>query len=281
MSTMMSLSADDEAKELFLQGLQSHFGLGNDEGGVDCDKAFELFQRSYTLGYLPSAVFMAYRFYYGCYGVTRDGEKAKTLCVEALNQGLKEQEDEWSQVCFGFLYFWGFCVPRDIKKSLELFLRVSVQFNNSIAQERLGEYYRCGYGGVQNHALALEHYLKSANQNHCQAQYVSGLRYYHGVYGIEKDVNEGIKLFKLSANQNYFNAQSFLGDIYFEGKNGVKKDFNEAAVWYQQCADNDNYSNGKVEYQYKLGEIYLLGDEESNFPKNDAKALEYFYLPFL
>lgn len=54
--------------------------------------------------------------------------------------------------------------------------------------------------------------------------------------GVDKDVNEALKLFSAAAELGDVQAMYLLGSIYEDGDEGVKKDVKEAKKWYKKAA---------------------------------------------
>ena len=85
------------------------------------------------------------------------------------------------------------------------------------------------------------------------AQSDLGTYYYHGQYGVKKDVKRAFVLFKLAAEQGYANAQCYLGIMYRDGI-GTKPDVKRAVELFTLAAEK-----GLAPAQYTLACMYAKG----------------------
>ena len=72
----------------------------------------------------------------------------------------------------------------------------------------------------------LDECIKQAQQGVAEAQYKLALRYFEG-NGVEKNVDEAIKLLKKASDQGLAKAQNELGCSYYNGE-GVEKNLSKA-----------------------------------------------------
>lgn len=143
--------------------------------------------------------------------------------------------------------------------------------NGSAAQCCLADMYERGVGVLQNDALALDWYKKSASKGNYLAQYRLGMRYKMG-QGVAKDRVQARFWLKKSASDGYGDARRVLwsfpnfegaeqGDkdaqyelaqMYEQGGRGVEKDDDRARHWHKQSA-----AQGNACAQYQMGRIYM------------------------
>ncbi len=101
---------------------------------------------------------------------------------------------------------------------------------NAEAQYTLALYY--GLYAPRDHAKAAEWLLKSAKQDHPQAQLILGHERY-----FRQDYADAVKWYRLAAEQGDAAAQSKLGDMYANGE-GVPQVFVKAHMWLNLAAAN-------------------------------------------
>ncbi|MGD9737896.1 MAG: tetratricopeptide repeat protein [Bauldia sp.] len=107
-----------------------------------------------------------------------------------------------------------------------------------------------------------------AEAGNAEAQLRLGMLYIEG-NGVERNVEEGVRLVRLAAEAGLAEGQQELGTIYFRGT-GVERDPVQAVEWYRLAAAQ-NY----VFAQYSLGQRYAAGE---GVPQDFAEALRWFTL---
>ncbi len=86
--------------------------------------------------------------------------------------------------------------------------------------------------------------------------------------GVEKDVQEGLRLYRDAAEKGCTDAAYLLGDMYFNGTPYVRRDLLEAMKWYRIAAER-----GDADAQRRLGYCYRNGD---GVVKNADEAARWF-----
>lgn len=114
---------------------------------------------------------------------------------------------------------------------------VTAQFHLGAALEDAGE-----------DAQALLWYRKAAEQGLSEAQFILGVRYFHG-RGIQEDKAEGIRWFRQAAEQGHLSAQFELGCCLL-----FTSDAQMAAYWFEKAAQN-----GHARAHGMLGVLYENG----------------------
>ena len=107
-------------------------------------------------------------------------------------------------------------------------LKPEAEKGNAIAQYRLGQMYKLGYGFPKNDQKAINWFIKSAQLGNEDAQYELGILFSGGK---NKDYKLAVRYFRDSAENKHFLAQYRLGVMYREGK-GVIQDYVYAHMWF-------------------------------------------------
>ncbi|MDH5691504.1 MAG: sel1 repeat family protein [Gammaproteobacteria bacterium] len=146
-------------------------------------------------------------------------------------------------------------------------LKTLAEGGEPMAQYLMGRRYRDGEDGhARNYELALEWYIKAANNGFAPAQIDLGQLFADGE-GVEKNMSKAVKWFKKAAEQGYATAQFNMGNMYRQGE-GVKQDLEKSAYWYEKAANN-----GFAHAQFNLALMYYYG---KGVKKDDKKVL-YWY----
>ena len=140
---------------------------------------------------------------------------------------------------------------KDYSVALNLFLELS-EANIPDAQNKLGDFYKNGYGVEKNFTEAFKYYTKAANQGLAIAQFNLGYMYEHGE-GVEVNYNKAIKWYRDAANQGLAIAQNKLGDFYKNGYD-LEINFTEAFKYYTKAANQ-----GLAIAKFNLGYMYEYG----------------------
>lgn len=139
--------------------------------------------------------------------------------------------------------------------------------NNTQSMTELAEAYLKGlYGLEQNSTEALRLYTEAASSGHAEAQYLAGLFHLRG-WGTIKNPQQGVEWLKQSADNGYNKAAVDLGRMYEKGR-FVDQDKEEAIRWYLLAA-----RNGSALSQRIVGQSYLLG---AGVEKNIQTSLNWF-----
>lgn len=83
--------------------------------------------------------------------------------------------------------------------------------------------------------------------------YKTGLCYYFGKEGKNKDYKKAVDLFNKAAEGGHVDAQYALGDCYENGE-GVVQNYNQAVYWYKKAAEKED-----ANAQNRLGKLYYNG----------------------
>jgi hypothetical protein len=186
------------------------------------------------------------------------------------------------------------------KKEAVQYLKRVLEYEHRQVQYWLGIAYAQGKGVPKNIRKSLDLFEAAAAQGMAWADYQSG--YYRWVNNTHGGHAEAVKYFRKAAEQDVAPAQAFLGYAYLQGK-GVDKSYSRAEQWLQRGAENGsswanylmgynkwvgNFDGGKndaVKYfrvaaeendddaQYYLGVAYLYGE---GVRKDRDKALILF-----
>lgn len=128
--------------------------------------------------------------------------------------------------------------------------------NNSDAQIALGRMYESGCVENKNAKDAMELYLRAAELNNVEAQFMLGFRYLlgvdmHDLKIVEPNDEKAAMWFQRAAQNGHAMAQCNLGTMYEKGQGGLSQNEKEAQIWFEKAA-----AQGLVEAQFNLGVIY-------------------------
>jgi TPR repeat protein len=105
-----------------------------------------------------------------------------------------------------------------------------------MAQFELGKLYATGEGGFEKDMnKAVKWYRIAAEQDHVEAQYTLGVRYYLGK-GVDQNNYESHAWFKRAAKQGHSKSQHNLGVSYFYGI-GTDENKSKAYNWFEKAAE--------------------------------------------
>lgn len=107
-----------------------------------------------------------------------------------------------------------------------------------------------------------------AEQGNAKAQSELANAYFVGI-GVNKNLQEAIRLWRLAAEQGNGRANSMLGTLHYQGV-GVAKDSVEAIKYWQKGAEQYD-----TDAMSQLGYAYLVGD---SLAKNTTMAYMWFNL---
>ncbi|RII33004.1 hypothetical protein D2A34_19415 [Clostridium chromiireducens] len=178
-----------------------------------------------------------------------------------------DEENTKDKYELGLQYLKRYNDNEDLKKAIKLFESSSEQGNDE-SSFNLAEIYYYGRGVEKDYKLALQYYLKAANNGH------------------NKSADKVIEIYENKANNGDRAYSHLLGDAYMQGKI-VKRDIMKAIKWYEAAVErgsketinilmtlyeslaNNNDSNAKL----RLGEIYS-GNQWGN--KDSIKAFKWY-----
>lgn len=186
-----------------------------------------------------------------------------------------KQENDMAFAKLGFLYLHGFvnqasCVSIRQDDALAIqYLKKSASYNNSYAQNILGECYEFGQSVLKNATMALSWYAKAAEDLqkdalcHLSHIYRKGKEWINDnkeysytellnmneATQITKDVVKANELLEKAALAGSTMAQFELGKMYETG-DGFTKNMDDAILWYEKAA-----KGGNALAQFRLGEL--------------------------
>ncbi len=186
---------------------------------------------------------IAYMLQFG-YGINKNITKAEQFYQIAVDKG-----DLYAKKNLADLYFFG---DDDIDTNYVLAFKMyedllaEIEFKKESLYERMGDYYRYGYGTVNiNYELSLSYYKKAYNtsENPFAAKAIAEM-YLDGL-GIEKNVKKAIYWFEIALKSPFARSLSAesLAEIYEFGAQDISIDLQKAFHYYKIAAD-ENYSNG-------------------------------------
>ena len=111
------------------------------------------------------------------------------------------------------------------------------------------DYYNNG-----DYKMALGYFLKAANQNNSEAQYILGY-FYTGGIGTKQDLTQSLKWYQKAAKNGHLNAKINLGFMYIAGQ-GTKVDYTKAAYWIKQAKDKGSKKADVLWKEFKLQKYY-------------------------
>lgn len=213
----------------------------------------------------------------GGYGIEQDYKLALHWYSKSVMQDNISAKKQ-----LGIMYFEGTGVDKNFEKSLFYFQNANISETDHDSQYKLGFMYDNGeYGIDQNSILALEWYTKSAINGNTVAQYKVGLFYRNGL-GVEKDYKEAAMWFEKAADQDVsldigYLYQSSVKKAYREAissfkksaKNDVDLDFKYGKGYLEKLEKNyekemslykvTHEDEARVNSQYNMGYIYQHG----------------------
>ena len=136
-------------------------------------------------------------------------------------------------------------------------LKPEADKGNPIAQYRLGQMYRLGYGFSQNDREAIKWFRKSAQQGNENAQYELGELYSDEKY---KNYKLAARYFRDAAENKHFIAQYRMGTMFRDGK-GVIQDYVQAHMWFniamaeEKNIDSTRKSTNEIEKKMTPNQI--------------------------
>jgi TPR repeat protein len=157
-------------------------------------------------------------------------------------------------------------IRRDVAALYPLY-RLSASQGSTWGELGLSSCYLLGWGVRQDQVEGIKLLKRSAERGNMQAQYLLGLDYHQGAFGLAKDDAEAAKWWKRSAQQGWANGQKAVCDLYRYGV-AVTKNYVEAAKFCRLAADQ-----GNVSAQVALASAYLNGE---GVKQDDAQAAQLY-----
>ncbi|KAF9150263.1 hypothetical protein BG015_007931 [Linnemannia schmuckeri] len=147
-----------------------------------------------------------------------------------------DQGDTVGQLRVEYLYDLGLGVAKDYFKAIKWY--------HPVAQNHIGVLHR-NSNGAPKIMLAVEWFLKAANQGYANSQCGVGDLFEHG-YGVPQDFPQVLKWYLKAADQGLAHARFSVGYFYGNG-HGARQDYSQAVNWYLKAA-----SQGHTRAQYNI-----------------------------
>ncbi|KAG0269596.1 hypothetical protein BGZ95_002011 [Linnemannia exigua] len=158
--------------------------------------------------------------------------------------------------------------------------RANAELGDAAAQVRLGDAYLEGRFEPQDYLLAMEWFLKAAEQGDPDGERKVGLIHYlgHGVpqdykkamdkgdQGVSRDLKHAAEWYHKAAEQGNPHAQWALGKLYHHGS-GVSLDYTKAMEWYLRAS---RQGNGQA--RADIGFLHYYGQ---GVPQDFAAAVKW------
>ena len=255
---------------LYNIGICYYNALGVDNDDTEAVKWFRLSaEQAYDLA--QNALGNCYR--YGR-GVEQDYKEAFRFYQLA-----KKNSNPYVLVNLADMYRFGLGVPQQLDSAASyymysadngnwaardslLHLPLSTDSLSSLKMAHAAELFNKGYYQVSS-----QYFLSFALENNASAQYIVGMFYLDGNYGLDADTIQALNWINKAVDQGYDVAQVALANLYIEGAI-VPKDFDRALKLLEQSA-----TQGNAAAMNNLGWMYEKGNGVS---RNDQKALHYY-----
>ena len=130
-----------------------------------------------------------------------------------------------SQYALGCLYRWGKGVQKDFRIALEWFMRAADQ-DDPAARHEIADMYRYHGGQKGEMRRAFEMLKEQAQAGDARAQFSLGMMYVNGL-GVETNDAAAVFWYEKSAAQDNVEAKGRLAGMYARGR-GVKQDYAKA-----------------------------------------------------
>ncbi len=210
--------------QVFL-GFMYEKGLGVNE---DINKAISWYAKASELGNHQAQVLMGLLYEKGK-GVPLDFNKAAEQYKNAMDNGSRR-----ALVRLAVLYSDGRGVPMDRQKSIELINR-AILMGDQEANLLMAISYERGIGVETNQSEALKYLERAVSNNYSPALIYKGTAYLTARLGLERRVDEAIRLFEIAANSGNPIGNLKLGIVYEQGLAG-EKNMDKATEHYKMAA---------------------------------------------
>eukprot|EP01126_Amoeba_proteus_P062262 TRINITY_DN8436_c0_g1_i5.p1 TRINITY_DN8436_c0_g1~~TRINITY_DN8436_c0_g1_i5.p1 ORF type:complete len:597 (-),score=85.17 TRINITY_DN8436_c0_g1_i5:52-1842(-) len=222
---------------------------------IDSDRIFHLMSRADTLLSRHGNYKGAYEIYLSVIDTDTTGHALATL---------------------GYLFFYGYGVPKNMYKAKEYLLSAFPKVQKSIldftSDSRfkidLGTVYLIGIGeeNKMDSDKVMKWYNMAADQGNAFAQFNIGSLYDNG-RGVTQDYTKAMEWYIKASDQGHALAQFKIGYLYDNGR-GVTQDYTKAMEWYIKAADKAHPSA-----QFTIGHLY---DNGRGVPQDYSKAMEWY-----
>ncbi len=307
MEQLYPLAEDGSAEAQFILGQMHRKGLGVDKNGQAALKWTEL---AAAQGHRDAQYNMGLIHHFG-FGMAKDLQKAETWYKKAADQGHEGAKENLSRLnaraSKSISDIEVVSIPKPTQKPdviptkrpsrkiplkeaiVETYKKGNYEKTYSLtlpkakkgdpaAQYLIGDLHARGQGVAKDDVLALEWYLRSAEQGFVKAQLKLSLLYFAGKK-VPKDFSKAYKWGLQAAVKGNPEAQYILGVLKEYGK-GTTKDLKSAVKWFKLAA-----AQGDVPAQNYLG-LILMGSEDTLLEgmmwlslaseQGDKEAIEYW-----
>ena len=233
---------------------------GQNEVGIDYEKAFHYFQLAAAQGNLEAITGLGMCYSHGN-GCEINQEKANEFYKTAADMGLAQ-----AQFNLGWKYHNGIGCEENHEEAFKYYSKAAEQ-NHPAGLRGVGEIYEMGTDNIPaNIELAVEFYFQAAELGDLIAEYNLGVFYKFGT-GVEVNKENSAMYLERAASKDHASANLNLGLLYQEGVNGGP-DYKKAMSYFNRAAELGNpKAEGCIAVLYQHG----LGVE-----KNTEKAIELF-----
>jgi len=280
---------NDKAKEWYLKAIKNNNGVAaEDLAKIDKENARKYYEKAAQLGY-PIGL-----FWEGVYAELYDKNQTKAMSY------YQQAADLGSAVAFykiGEKYY----DAKDYTKAFP-YLKKAVAKGSFSSMHKMGMLYFVGGGVEKNTALAMEYWLKAANNGNSDAMHSIASVYNEGMGGYPKDYKKAVEWFQKNIDSGDEASYIYLGDlyslsdnsnpkkalenyeiaaeggylkgilesanIYFSGKGGITKDYVKAIKYYEKYYDNVKKNESYID---NLIEMYNRGGNGIEKDKEKAK----------
>lgn len=256
-------------KEIYEQGMKIY----QDYSLESKKKAFNLFEESHKMGYVPGSVRYGECIAAGI-GTVRETDKAETVMKEAIPKLADYLDSDPNSLYeLGNTLLMGLGVPKRVFEGYRFLLKAASQnhlyaaetvalclyqgigceknleeafkwfeksekLGSSISDFYLSNFYFAGLKIKKDIKKAFEYLEKGEKAGEANCLYRLGYIYINGLE-TEKDPEKGIKYLTLAAEKEYPKAMSLLGQIYYKGKI-CEKDYDRAMFWLEKAAAHND-----------------------------------------
>ena len=194
------------------------------------DACNKYFPEAAEMGYAPAQYALAYYRYYSNYtGQADDAEAVKYFGLAA------EQNHKEAVYMYGYMYYNGRGVDRDLKKAKEIWSKPAAKFHSQ-AQSLLADIIRVEE--ERKHAEEVVSKAREAADGGDAAAQLQMARYYeYGTDAVPCDKAKGLEYLRLAADQGLASAQLYLAQSYDNALFDLSEDDAVALEWYRKAAD--------------------------------------------
>lgn len=185
---------------------------------------------------------LALAYYFGEYGLEKNGDKAVELLGEAAGEGSAVAQRDLAIILEN-------TEPKDQQKAIEYYkMAVDNENPDAYALNNLGVCYLTGDGVEVDYKKAVELFKKAAELGDDYAKLNLADNYYLGI-GTRQSFEKAFELYKEVAENGNVTALKYLGECYESGK-GTEVNYKLALECYQKAIEK-----GDEDAKYKYAEL--------------------------